>query len=70
MAAMVAFRFWRMIFVDVDFRLDGCRSLFIPLPLLFPLYEKASRLGMPICVHASLGNLEMFDIFGRGASLA
>jgi predicted TIM-barrel fold metal-dependent hydrolase len=25
---------------------------------------------MPICVHASQGNLEMFDIFGRGASLA
>ena len=27
-------------------------------------------MGMPICVHASQGNLEMFDIFGRGASLA
>ena len=39
-------------------------------PYFFPLYEEASRLGMPICVHASQGNLEMFDIFGRGASLA
>jgi predicted TIM-barrel fold metal-dependent hydrolase len=24
---------------------------------------------MPICVHASAGNLDMFDLFGRGASL-
>ena len=39
-------------------------------PYFFPLYEEASRLGTPICVHASQGNLEMFDIFGRGASLA
>jgi predicted TIM-barrel fold metal-dependent hydrolase len=39
-------------------------------PYFFPLYEEASRLGMPVCVHASQGNLDMFDIFGRGASLA
>jgi predicted TIM-barrel fold metal-dependent hydrolase len=39
-------------------------------PYFFPVYEEASRLAMPICVHASQGNLEMFDIFGRGASLA
>jgi predicted TIM-barrel fold metal-dependent hydrolase len=39
-------------------------------PYFFPVYEEASRLEMPICVHASQGNLEMFDIFGRGASLA
>jgi len=39
-------------------------------PYFFPVYAEASRLGMPICVHASQGNLEMFDIFGRGASLA
>jgi predicted TIM-barrel fold metal-dependent hydrolase len=39
-------------------------------PHFYPLYEEASRLGMPICVHASQGNLDMFDIFGRGASLA
>jgi predicted TIM-barrel fold metal-dependent hydrolase len=38
-------------------------------PYFFPVYEEASRLKMPICVHASQGNLEMFDIFGRGASL-
>ena len=38
-------------------------------PHFFPLYEEASRLGMPICVHASQGNLDMFDILGRGASL-
>ncbi|HTM10152.1 MAG TPA: amidohydrolase family protein [Verrucomicrobiae bacterium] len=39
-------------------------------PYFFPLYEEASRLNLPICVHASQGNLEMFDVFGRGASLA
>jgi predicted TIM-barrel fold metal-dependent hydrolase len=38
-------------------------------PYFFPLYQEASKLGMPICVHASAGNLEMFDLFGRGASL-
>lgn len=39
-------------------------------PYFFPLYEEASRLDMPICVHASQGNLEMFDVFGGGSSLA
>jgi predicted TIM-barrel fold metal-dependent hydrolase len=38
-------------------------------PYFWPVYEEASRLGMPICVHASAGNLDMFDLFGRGASL-
>ena len=38
-------------------------------PYFFPLYEEASRLGMPICVHASQGNLDMVDILGRGSSL-
>jgi predicted TIM-barrel fold metal-dependent hydrolase len=38
-------------------------------PYFYPLYQEASRLGMPICVHASAGNLDMFDLFGRGASL-
>lgn len=38
-------------------------------PHFFPIYEEASRLDMPICVHASAGNLEMFDLFGRGSSL-
>jgi predicted TIM-barrel fold metal-dependent hydrolase len=38
-------------------------------PYFFPIYEEASRLNMPICVHASQGNLEMFDVLGRGASL-
>ena len=38
-------------------------------PHFFPLYEEASRLKMPICVHASQGNLDMFDILGRGSSL-
>jgi predicted TIM-barrel fold metal-dependent hydrolase len=38
-------------------------------PYFFPIYEVASRLDMPICVHASAGNLDMFDLFGRGASL-
>ena len=38
-------------------------------PYFYPIYQEASRLSMPICVHASAGNLDMFDIFGRGASL-
>lgn len=38
-------------------------------PYFYPIYQEASRLGMPICVHASAGNLDMFDILGRGASL-
>lgn len=38
-------------------------------PYFYPLYREASRLGMPICVHASAGNLDMFDVFGRGNSL-
>ncbi len=38
-------------------------------PYFFPIYEEAGRLNMPICVHASQGNLEMFDVLGRGASL-
>jgi len=38
-------------------------------PYFFPIYGEASRLNMPICVHASQGNLEMFDVLGRGASL-
>jgi len=38
-------------------------------PHFFPLYEEASRLGMPICIHASQGNLDMFDVFARGSSL-
>jgi predicted TIM-barrel fold metal-dependent hydrolase len=38
-------------------------------PYFWPVYEEAGRLDMPVCVHASQGNLDMFDIFARGASL-
>ena len=38
-------------------------------PYFYSIYQEASRLGMPICIHASAGNLDMFDLFGRGASL-
>jgi len=38
-------------------------------PYFFPLYEEASRLGLPICVHASQGNMDAAEILGRGSSL-
>ena len=38
-------------------------------PYFYPVYEEASRLGLPICVHASQGNMDMADILGRGNSL-
>lgn len=31
----------------------------------FPLYEEASRLDMPICVHASIGNQMMIDLLSQ-----
>jgi predicted TIM-barrel fold metal-dependent hydrolase len=31
---------------------------------LFPLYEEAQRLDLPICVHAGTGNLAYYDHFG------
>ena len=38
-------------------------------PYFDPVYREAARLDMPICVHASAGNLDIFDLLGRGASL-
>ena len=32
----------------------------------FPLYEEASRLNLPICVHASIGNFALWDQLERG----
>lgn len=33
-------------------------------PYFYPLYEEASRLDMPLGIHASGGTLEMYDFFG------
>lgn len=35
-------------------------------PYFFPLYEEASRLDVPICVHASVGNFALADILTQG----
>ena len=32
-------------------------------PHLFPLYEEASKLNVPICVHSATGNFTAFDLF-------
>ena len=32
---------------------------------LFPLYEAASKLDMPICIHAGTGNFAHYDLFGQ-----
>jgi uncharacterized protein len=34
-------------------------------PFFFPIYEEASRLSLPICVHASLGNSALVDLFSQ-----
>ena len=34
-------------------------------PYFYPLYEKASRLNLPVCVHASTGDFEWIDLFQR-----
>jgi predicted TIM-barrel fold metal-dependent hydrolase len=39
-------------------------------PSLFPLYEEASRLGLPICVHAAAGNFAWMDLVDRGYGLS
>lgn len=39
-------------------------------PYFFPLYEEASRLDIPICVHASAGNLAMYELFAPESGFA
>jgi len=39
----------------------GDAGLSLTDPYFFPLYEEASKLGMPICIHASVGNFGMWD---------
>jgi predicted TIM-barrel fold metal-dependent hydrolase len=34
-------------------------------PYFYPLYEEASRLGMPICVHSATGSFAVHDFFER-----
>ncbi|HZT06424.1 MAG TPA: amidohydrolase family protein [Chloroflexota bacterium] len=42
---------------------EGSRLL--PDPYFFPIYEEASALDMPICVHASLGNSALVDLLSQ-----
>jgi predicted TIM-barrel fold metal-dependent hydrolase len=39
-------------------------------PYFFPLYEEAARLDLPICVHASTGNFDWVEMFGRECGFA
>lgn len=39
-------------------------------PYLFPLWEEAERLDMPICIHAATGNFSFFDYFARDAGFS
>src|SRR5205823_10046827 len=32
---------------------------------LFPVYEEAQRLDLPICIHAGTGNFGYYDQFGQ-----
>jgi len=34
-------------------------------PYFYPLYQEASRLGLPVCVHAATGDFEWIDLFQR-----
>lgn len=39
-------------------------------PYFFPLYEEASRLSFPICVHASTGNFDWVELFRNESGFA
>ena len=39
-------------------------------PYFFPLYEEARRHDLPICVHASSGNFDWLELFGRECGFA
>jgi predicted TIM-barrel fold metal-dependent hydrolase len=32
-------------------------------PYYFPIYQRASELGLPVCVHAATGNFDVHDLF-------
>ena len=34
-------------------------------PYIFPLYEEAQRLDLPICFHAGTGNFDHYDLYSR-----
>ncbi len=39
-------------------------------PYLFPLYEEASKLDMPICVHSGVANMDYADLFMRDSGFS
>ncbi|MDA0797793.1 MAG: amidohydrolase family protein [Chloroflexi bacterium] len=39
-------------------------------PYLYPLWEEAQRLDLPICIHAATGKFEFFDYFSRDAGFS
>lgn len=38
-------------------------------PYFYPIYEEASALNIPLCVHASSGTFETHDLFSRGGGV-
>jgi predicted TIM-barrel fold metal-dependent hydrolase len=44
----------------------GEAGLSLTDPYFFPVYEEASRLDLPICIHASIGNFDMWDQMENG----
>lgn len=38
-------------------------------PYFYPVYEEASALNIPLCVHASSGTFETHDLFSRGGGV-
>ena len=39
-------------------------------PYMYPLWEEAQRLDLPVCIHAATGNFSFFDYFGRDAGFS
>ena len=39
-------------------------------PYFYPLYKEASKLDLPICVHASSGNFGVFDLYSSDSGFA
>ena len=39
-------------------------------PYFFPLYEEASRMDLPVCVHSATGSFAMYDFFVRECGFA
>ena len=39
-------------------------------PYFYPLYQEAGRLKLPVCIHATVGNFSMWDLYTFGSGIA